>query len=127
MRWIKGLGNMAQKQARVAELAGDLASGTFVAGLGADVATAKRAGELCKADLLTQMVNEFPELQGHVGRLYAEAGGESRKVAIAIEEHYLPRFAGDDVASTAAGALPVRLCGRWWRVGVRRQYGAGAR
>lgn len=105
MRWIKGLGTMAQKQARVAEFAGDLASGTFVPGLDADGATAKRAGELCKADLLTQMVNEFPELQGHVGRLYAEAGGESPEVAIAIEEHYLPRFAGDDMPRTKPGMI----------------------
>ncbi len=106
MRWIKGLGTMAQKQARVAEFAGDLASGTFVAGLSAESATvARRAGDLCKADLLTRMVNEFPELQGHVGRLYAEAGGEAPEVAIAVEEHYLPRFAGDAVASTRAGMV----------------------
>jgi glycyl-tRNA synthetase beta chain len=51
------------------------------------------------------MVGEFPELQGHVGRLYAARQGEGEAVAVAIEEHYLPRFSGDDVAVTPAGRL----------------------
>ncbi len=99
MRWIRGLGTMAAKQARVAELASTLAPR-----VGADPEVARRAGELCKADLVTQMVGEFPELQGHMGRLYAAAGGESDEVAAAIEEHYHPRFADDEVADSAAGA-----------------------
>jgi len=107
MRWIKGLGTMADKQARVATLANELA-----VEVGAVPATVQRAGSLCKADLLTQMVGEFPELQGHMGRLYAAGQGDSEEVAVAIEEHYLPRFAGDAVAQTPAGvalALADRL------------------
>ncbi len=64
---------------------------------------AKRAAHLCKADLLTEMVNEFPELQGTMGKYYALLDGENEEVAIAIEEHYLPRFSGDRVAETETG------------------------
>jgi glycyl-tRNA synthetase beta chain len=67
-------------------------------------ATAERAAFLCKADLTTSMVKEFPALQGVMGREYARLAGEPVEVAQAIEEHYLPRFAGDRVAVTAAGA-----------------------
>lgn len=95
MRWIRGLGTMAHKQARAAELASRLA------GDAADAA--RRAGGLCKADLATQMVGEFPELQGHVGHLYAKDDGESDDVATAIEEHYLPRFADDALPASPAG------------------------
>jgi len=56
---------------------------------------ADRAAHLCKADLVTSMVGEFPELQGTMGRYYAEADGEEHSVARAIEQHYKPRFAGD--------------------------------
>lgn len=65
---------------------------------------AERAARLCKCDLLTQMVQEFPELQGVMGRRYAEHDGEVHEVAVALEEHYRPRFAGD--------ALPVTLTGQ---------------
>ncbi len=98
MQWIRGLGSMADKAARVGELAGQLAADF---GAGADLA--RRAGLLSKADLLTQMVGEFPELQGYMGKLYAQHDHEPDAVAQAIEEHYLPRFAGDDVATTAEG------------------------
>ena len=64
---------------------------------------AKRAAHLCKADLLTEMVNEFPELQGTMGKYYALLDGEDEEVAVAIEEHYLPRFSGDRVAETETG------------------------
>ena len=64
---------------------------------------ASRAAYLCKADLLTEMVNEFPELQGIMGKYYALLDGEKEEVALAIEEHYLPRFSGDRVAQTQAG------------------------
>lgn len=101
MRWIKGLGSMAAKQARIADAGARLAAGVF-GGTSADAAIARRAGALCKADLLSRMVNEFPELQGHVGRLYA--AGEGAEAAIAIEEHYQPRFAGDALAATLPGA-----------------------
>lgn len=98
MRWIKGLGTMAQKQARMAAIAVDV-----VDQVGADASVVARAASLAKCDLLTAMVGEFPELQGHMGRLYATAQGESEAVAVAIEEAYLPRFAGDGVARSPAG------------------------
>ncbi|MHB1843765.1 MAG: glycine--tRNA ligase subunit beta [Deltaproteobacteria bacterium] len=68
-------------------------------------AVAVRAARLCKADLTTGMVGEFPELQGVMGREYALASGESPAVAQAIEEHYLPRFSGDRLPEEHAGAL----------------------
>ncbi len=69
---------------------------TQIAGrLNADVMHAARAGLLAKADLMTDMVGEFPELQGVMGRYYAQHDGEAPAVAVAIEQHYRPRFAGD--------------------------------
>ncbi|HEY9809527.1 MAG TPA: glycine--tRNA ligase subunit beta [Halomicronema sp.] len=65
----------------------------------------KRAALLCKADLVTQMVYEFPELQGVMGEKYARAGGESEAVAKAIFEHYLPRGAGDSLPETLPGQI----------------------
>ncbi len=78
--------------------------------LGADSQAAVRAAFLAKADLLTKMVREFPELQGHVGRLLA-ARDENETVALAIEEHYLPRFAGDALPTTREG-MAVGLADR---------------
>lgn len=98
MRWIRKGGTMADKQARVGRLAARLAP-LF----GADPVLAARAGALSKCDLATQMVGEFPELQGHVGKLLARHDGEEEAVAVAIEEHYLPRFSGDDTPATPAG------------------------
>jgi len=60
---------------------------------------------LCKADLLTQMVGEFPSLQGIMGRGYAEWDGEEKPVAIAIAEHYMPRFATDNIPASRIGAI----------------------
>jgi glycyl-tRNA synthetase beta chain len=99
MRWIRGLGSMAQKQDRLGRLAGELAP-LF----GADPAVASRAGALAKCDLTSLMVGEFGELQGHMGMIYAAAQGESADVAQAIEDQYQPRFAGDTVAKSPAGA-----------------------
>lgn len=65
----------------------------------------ERAALLCKADLVTQMVYEFPELQGVMGQKYAAAGGESEAVATAIFEHYLPRGAGDLLPQTLTGQV----------------------
>ena len=65
---------------------------------------ADRAAFLAKADLVTLMVGEFPELQGIIGRYYAEADGEEKSVARAIEQHYLPRFSGD---ALPVGAFPT--------------------
>ncbi|MGH8311363.1 MAG: glycine--tRNA ligase subunit beta, partial [Steroidobacteraceae bacterium] len=92
------LGTLADKVYRVRALAGDITEH-----LGADRALAERAAELCKCDLLTGMVGEFPELQGTMGRYYAQHDGEPAAVAQAIAEHYLPRFAGDDLPTSPIG------------------------
>lgn len=70
-----------------------------------DCTSIQRAALLCKADLVTQMVYEFPELQGVMGQKYALASGESEAVATAIFEHYLPRGAGDHLPQTLAGQV----------------------
>lgn len=106
MTWIRGLGTMAERQEEVAR------AGERLAPLvGADVVATGAAGRLCKADLTTLMVGEFPELQGHVGRLLAELDGRPRDVALAVEEHYLPRFAGDALPTTGTG-LALALADR---------------
>ena len=92
------LGSLADKTARVADLAA-----TIAPAFGAEPAIARRAAELCKCDLLTRMVGEFPELQGTMGGHYARHDGEPDAVATAIGEHYLPRFASDAVPATPAG------------------------
>tara|TARA_R110000772_G_scaffold48719_2_gene111273 strand:+ start:21900 stop:23987 length:2088 start_codon:yes stop_codon:yes gene_type:complete len=84
------LGSLYDKSQRVSRLAGELA-----AQLGGSVADAERAGLLCKADLGTQMVLEFADMQGIAGAYYARHDGESPEVAAAVEEHYWPRYAGD--------------------------------
>lgn len=66
---------------------------------------AKRAAYLCKSDLLTGVVGEFPKLQGIIGREYALLDGEKKEAADAIYEHYLPRFAGDELPKTNAGII----------------------
>jgi glycyl-tRNA synthetase beta chain len=92
------LGTLADKTQRVRALAGEIA-----ARLGADPAQADRAAELSKCDLLTAMVGEFPELQGTMGRYYAQHDGEPAAVAQAIGEQYLPRFAGDELPASPLG------------------------
>ncbi|WP_227934940.1 glycine--tRNA ligase subunit beta [Alkalihalobacillus deserti] len=67
--------------------------------------TASRIAEIGKFDLVTQMVNEFPELQGRMGEVYADLAGEKKEVAQGINEHYRPRFAGDTSPSTLAGTI----------------------
>jgi glycyl-tRNA synthetase beta chain len=91
------LGSYAQKTARVTQLAELIGSRI---GAGPEI---KLAAELAKADLMTAMVGEFPELQGTMGRYYAEAEGLPRDVSVAIEEHYRPRYAGDALPSTKIG------------------------
>jgi glycyl-tRNA synthetase beta chain len=91
------LGSYADKTARVVKLAELIA-----ARVGADFRV-RQAAELAKADLMTAMVGEFPELQGTMGRYYSEAQGESSEVSLAIEEHYRPRFAGDSIPSSRTG------------------------
>jgi len=94
------LGSVADKVARVATLAETIAKE-----LGFDPALAHRAAELSKNDLQSRMVNEFPELQGIAGRHYATAAGESSEIALAIDESYQPRFAGDDIALSPTGKV----------------------
>ncbi len=96
----KELGSIGDKVARIAALAGTIATA-----LKADVATAQRAAELSKCDLVTKMVFEFPELQGLMGGYYAEKSGESRVVATAIREHYLPTQQGTPIPSTIEGQI----------------------
>jgi glycyl-tRNA synthetase beta chain len=91
------LGSYAQKTERLEALA--VVIGERI-GAGANVA---QAANLAKADLLSAMVGEFPELQGTMGRYYAEAEGYPADVARAIEEHYRPRFAGDALPATRTG------------------------
>jgi glycyl-tRNA synthetase beta chain len=92
------LGTQAERTARVTRLAGAIARR-----LGYDVLVTERAAELAKADLLTDMVGEFPELQGIMGTYYARHDGEHEEVALAASEHYQPRFAGDALPSTNTG------------------------
>jgi len=73
--------------------------------VGVDPALARRAAELSKADLQSRLVNEFPELQGIAGRYYAAVEGQPAEVANAIDEAYMPRFAGDAVAPSKAGQV----------------------
>jgi glycyl-tRNA synthetase beta chain len=88
------LGTQAERIERIERLAGELAPLA-----GADVEKAKRAARLCKADLLTEVVGEFPELQGLMGKYYAEAQGEDEAVAHASEDHYKPKGPDDLVPS----------------------------
>ena len=94
------LGTQAARSKRVVALARDIASK-----LGFDAALAERGALLSKADLLTDMVGEFPELQGIMGTYYARHDGESDEVALTATEHYQPRFAGDALPSTNTGTV----------------------
>ena len=103
----KQLGTLADKARRSSAVA------TFIAEkINADIANAQRAVALAKCDLVTEMVLEFPELQGIMGRYYAEQDGEPTEVSQALEEQYLPRFATDAIPQSATGkalALADRL------------------
>jgi glycyl-tRNA synthetase beta chain len=95
------LGSYADKSARIAALAEVIGSRMpVVTGPGSAL---RQAAELCKADLMTAMVGEFPELQGTMGRYYAQAQGELAEVSLALQEHYQPRFSGDAIPSSALG------------------------
>ena len=84
------IGSQAERIERLVSISGSIAEK-----IGADAAVAKRAARLAKADLVTEMVGEFPELQGTMGKYYARLDGETEEVAAALEAHYQPRFAGD--------------------------------
>ncbi|QKT03632.1 glycine--tRNA ligase subunit beta [Ectothiorhodospiraceae bacterium 2226] len=94
----KRLGSLYDKSTRVAALARRVAEQ-----IGAEPAEAERAGLLSKCDLLTHMVGEFPELQGIMGRYYAMAAGEPEGVAQALDEQYMPRYAGDALPQDPVG------------------------
>ena len=103
----KQLGTVEDKVRRISALAGKLATQ-----LNASADNAARAGLLCKADLVTEMVLEFPETQGVMGKHYALNDGEPSSVADAIEQHYWPRFSGDTLPQSdvaAAVALADKL------------------
>ncbi len=94
------LGTIYEKTERVAALA------VYIAGqLKADKKLAERAGQLCKSDLVTNMVGEFDNMQGIAGYYYALNDGENVDVAAAMNEQYLPRFAGDELPATTTGAI----------------------
>jgi len=96
--FMKPLGSMGQKVKRIEKLS------SHISGLvGFDKKMAARAGLLSKSDLLSEMVGEFADLQGVMGGYYALNDGESKKVSVAIREHYQPRFSGDDLPSTEEG------------------------
>ncbi|RMF98148.1 MAG: glycine--tRNA ligase subunit beta [Gammaproteobacteria bacterium] len=102
----RDLGSLYDKSARVGRLARWLAESLPTGAGDAALATQlARAAQLAKTDLLTEMVGEFPELQGRMGYYYALADGEDPAVATAIEEQYLPRHAGDRLPATPAGRL----------------------
>ena len=113
------LGSQAERSERVTKLA------TYIATrLGFDAALAERGARLSKADLLTDMVGEFPELQGIMGTYYARHDGEHDEVARAASEHYQPRFAGDALPATNTG-LAVALADKLetlvgiWAIGLQ--------
>lgn len=92
------LGTVFEKAQRVSQLAGFIAQR-----IGGNVQNAQRAGLLSKCDLATEMVGEFPELQGIMGTYYARHDGEADEVALALNEQYQPRFAGDELPQTRTG------------------------
>src|SRR5665647_947023 len=110
------LGTQAERIARIVALAGQ-----FAPIVGADLAKAERAAQLCKADLLTDVVGEFPELQGLMGKYYAEAQGEDEAVAHACEDHYKPKgpddlVPGDPVSIAVALADKIDTLVGFWAI-----------
>ena len=103
MTFQEKLGSMAEKVKRLSAIADRIA--TQLKLKGKKLAWVRRAAQLCKADLVTQMVYEFPELEGIAGQKYALACGEPEAVATAIYEHYLPKGAGDALPQTQTGQI----------------------
>jgi len=97
--FLAGLGTVRDRVARLQKLSVAIARALGYAGTD----SVSRAALLCKADLSTMMVGEFPELQGVMGEYYAASSGETSRVGRAIREHYLPRFAGDELPVTEEG------------------------
>lgn len=100
------IGTQLDRVQRLQQIAGHVADALGAAGLAVDKAAAMRGAELAKADLLTDMVGEFPELQGTMGTYYARHDDEAEAVALACSEHYQPRFAGD---ALPAGMVSVAV------------------
>ena len=116
VKFHEKLGSVGSRIKRLISLSGDLAEG-----VGADRAKAERAAELAKADLVSNMVFEFPELQGVMGRYYASAQNEDASVALAIEEHYKPQGPSDSVPSdpvavSVALAEKLDLLAGFWAI-----------
>ena len=99
----EGLGSVYEKTQRLEKLSAKIA--TMIRADDSDRSNALRAARLSKADLVTGMVTEFTELQGVMGREYAKLDGEPIEVALAIDEHYMPRFAGDAQPQSTAGRI----------------------
>lgn len=113
------LGTQGERIERIERLAAEIAPL-----VGADVEKTKRAARLCKADLLTEVVGEFPELQGLMGKYYALAQGEDASVAAASEEHYKPqgpadRVPTDPVSVAVALADKIEILAGFWAVNER--------
>ncbi len=111
------LGTQAERIARIAALAG----AACAAGRAPIAAKAERAAQLCKTDLLTDVVGEFPELQGLMGKYYAEAQGEDEAVAHACEDHYKPKgpddlVPGDPVSIAVALADKIDTLVGFWAI-----------
>lgn len=96
--WVNKLGTLKAKADRLTGLADKIASA-----IGADNSLAQRAAKLCKTDLLTDMVYEFTDLQGIAGTYYAQGDGEHTDVCAAMQEQYMPAFAGDELPAGQAG------------------------
>src|SRR5215472_2681906 len=110
------LGTQAARIARIEALAGHIARI-----IDADIAKTERAARLCKADLLTEVVGEFPELQGLMGKYYAQAQGEDEAVAHACEDHYKPQgpndlVPADPVSIAVALADKVSVLVAFWSI-----------
>lgn len=97
------LGTIGDKVRRIRRISDQLSTKLSISADAAD--SVSRAADICKFDLVTQMVYEFPELQGVMGEDYARKAGEKEEVAKAVFEHYQPRFAGDSVPSTQVGSI----------------------
>lgn len=118
------IGTQLDRVQRLQQIAGHIADALAGAGMAVDKAAAMRGAELAKADLLTDMVGEFPELQGTMGTYYARNDDEAEDVALACSEHYRPRFAGDALPGNTV-SLAVALADKLetlvgiWGIGLQ--------
>lgn len=118
------IGSQLDRVQRLQQIAGHIADAMNATGAQVDKAAAMRGAELAKADLLTDMVGEFPELQGTMGTYYARHDDEAADVALACSEHYRPRFAGDalpegNVSTAVALADKLETLVGIWGIGLQ--------